>query len=116
MQKRLISILLIFFILIPNTAFAAETTPPTENIQLQEEPAESQSTDIQEPAAPETPDVPPEEPSNPDTPEIPDEPEEPSTTEELQEKGIQSGTFVPCLMKLDEEYQIYGFKKLAYDN
>ena len=38
------------------------------------------------------------------------------STEELQEKGIQSGTFVPCLMKLDEEYQIYGFKKLAYDN
>ena len=28
------------------------------------------------------------------------------STEELQEKGIQSGTFVPCLMKL----------KLAYDN
>lgn len=90
MQKRLISILLIFFILIPNTAFAAETTPPTENIQLQEEPAESQSTDIQEPAAPETPDVPPEEPSNPDTPEIPDEPEEPSTTEELQESIIEN--------------------------
>ena len=35
------------------------------------------------------------------------------SSSELSEKGIQSGTFVPCVMKLDEEYQIYGFKKLA---
>ena len=35
------------------------------------------------------------------------------SSSELSEKEIQSGTFVPCVMKLDEEYQIYGFKKLA---
>ena len=35
------------------------------------------------------------------------------SSEELKEKGIEAGKFVPCIMKLDEEYQIYGFKKLA---
>ncbi len=35
------------------------------------------------------------------------------SSEELKEKGIEAGKFVLCIMKLDEEYQIYGFKKLA---
>lgn len=35
------------------------------------------------------------------------------SSDELRSRGISKGGFIPCLMKFDGEYQIFGFKKIV---